>query len=394
MIPFALIPLLLQAGIRLSTVDIYPYGEIAEFCVQDGIMYASMEPDWMDDGSAASLMALDLASGAPVWIRSASTGSSISTPWDLQLSGGCLYAITGNSGLICKAAGTGETEFLWESPDHFIAPLIVQGDTLSAGWKNGVAAMLSRTGELIWRFDEELGEIGMYPTIIDIQKRGNRLYAGSILPSVRCFDAVNGELMWTSNEVMDSRGGGYAAIDFASDSCVFVSTASDEITVLNASDGTRSNCFENCRYLAGDEEGIYLHSFLGNSILCLDPVTGSVTDSIAMPLEDWSIHCAMGNGHMILAQDDGSVMLLRRWPLEMVLEDELGGNRTWTFGWQGWLAAMSGNGRMMFCTLPDEAVHMENLDREVSGPAAQDQLGRICCISDGELLSVQLSRNP
>ena len=313
----------------VQVVDLAAWGEMGAYCAKDGTLYASFRDE--DDFSLfCGIVAIDLGMGESLWIYDTTLeeASARGSAWWIRLDEGRLYALVNGLGVVCLDAGTGEEFFRWEPEDHIIAPFVLEDGVLYAASTTEVVALDAATGELLWRWEDTCGEIGMWPTIINIYFHEDRLYIGCILPGIFCFDALTGELLWESEGVMDSGGGGYAHTEQVSDSLVFVSTSSEELSLLDAGTGWAIGCLQYAEYMAGDSRGIYAYHWDEDAVLELDPLTGELTGRLlpesGMGL--WDSHAIMtpdalcmgtGDGWLILVprtEDPGSQMI-RTWHL-------------------------------------------------------------------------------
>lgn len=378
--------MLLSLGSQFSVSTLDMGGDVSEFCVCDGVLYASLRPDEMEDGASGSLAAFDLAGGGFLWTRSVSDdGPTYYPPWNLFCTDGNLYSITGFQALLCKSSRTGDNTFLWRARDTIIAPFIFNYEVIYIASKTEIAAIDSGTGEIVWRFVDESGEIGMYPTIVDLVCSDGRLYAGSIIPSIRCFDAGTGELVWKSSGVADPGGGGYAHTDHISDEFIFVSTASGDMTLLDPEDGKALEYIENCEYLAGDEDGIYIFSYDENLIQELDPSTGSITGNIITPFDSWDMNMVIQGDFLCLGTGEGWVWILERAGDGVFHErflEQISDEWIYLSCQSGWIAAVSEDGCLVVFDTDGDSLSAGSTGYVADTEVIIDELGHFYFASD------------
>lgn len=374
-------------GIGFRETPVVTDGIIYRCVWEDRILFCSV--DSQGDGEDG-MLAFDLDSCDRLWFTpSVMEGSGFGSPWDLALRDGRLFMIVNGLGFLCMDSATGTVEYLWPSAEGIIASA-VQGDgVVFVASKTSIAALDADTGLEIWRYDESPGIAGMHPTITNLHLAGHRLYAGSIMPSVRCFDARTGELLWWSTDIMDSGGAGYAIIRYACDGLVYVSTASDEITVLDASTGRPVRYLEGYGFLAGDDRSLYIYSVEDeeSSILVIDPDAGETVAEFFPENDPWNSETALSAERMLMGTADGYVLLLGRDPndgnLTLEHSSRMSDRRPMVAHADGWLTAVSEEGRC-FAARADGGPPAEG---DSGMPAVwhivSDGEGRLCFASGG-----------
>jgi outer membrane protein assembly factor BamB len=288
------------AAYSLTEMDLSLYGEIGEFAVSEGILYASFSGITADSIQRYGILAMDITSGVELWLNDTSGDNHRYnyTPRNLQLHDGRLYAVIHKTGLLCLDSTTGDEEFLWRTEEGIISRYIFEEDIIYVASKIEIAVMDAATGEIFWTFQDELHEIGMHETLIGLYLKAGRLYVGSISSSIRCFDAATGEFIWRANYVVDSGGAGYAHTHYVSGKLVFASSASDELSMLDTGTGRLISFIENFIYKAGDEAGLYVYNWDEKSLCEIDPASGMITDHPG-PGTDMDLY----SSHFILTDD-------------------------------------------------------------------------------------------
>ncbi len=339
----------------ITELDLSPYGNFSEFVVRDGILYASLHGEGATSTGGCGILALDIGTGEELWFRG-STGDDTSfedTPWNLQYHDGRLYSVIYSVGLLCLDAETGEQEFLWQTGATVIAPSIIEDGTLYVASKTRLAAMDAATGEILWTFSDSPGEMGMVPTLIDINLHNGKLFAGSIIPSVRCFDAATGEFLWRSEGVLDTGGAGYAHIHHVSDVLAFVTTASGELTMLDTGSGRMVATVSDCEYLAGDENGVYLYLFNEGDLCEMEPETGMTTWCGAPEtfVDLYSSQLVLSEDMFCIGASDGQIWLGSRLQDDLLIDGgtvmDFSDAGVWVTALDEQFLAVSGDGHVL-----------------------------------------------
>ena len=262
----------------ITELDLSSYGELGPIVLENGTVYACIERENDEPYQYSGILAIDSNSGDEIWFYSLPRGDATYeiVPFGIQFYSHRIFAKVREMGIICINAVSGEEIFRLERSARFIAPMILDNEFLYAATTSEVIKLDALTGEVFWSQQIEETEEGIPQSVSHIFLDEERLYAGCIQSTMRCFDTEYGLLVWFADDPWLREGDGWLATQYASDSLLFVGTQATETTIVEAATGMTISYMKGCRFLAGDEEGIYLHRNVdGISYICFfDPDTG------------------------------------------------------------------------------------------------------------------------
>lgn len=276
----------------ITEVDLSSYGELGSTVLECGKVYACIEREHDEPDQYSGILAIDANSGDEVWFYSLPLGEAAYeiVPYGIQFYSDRIYAKVTDSGVICLDAQSGEEVFQLEMEARLIAPLVLDNGFLYAATTSELIKLDALTGGLYWSQQIEDTEDGIPQSVSHMFLDDGRLYVGCIQSTMRCLDAETGLLVWYREDPWLREGDGWLATEYASESLLLVGTSATEITILEAATGELISYLRGCRFLAGDDEGIYLHQTLDGSsyvVLC-DPDTG--TEISSSPADSYKIN--------------------------------------------------------------------------------------------------------
>lgn len=164
------------------------------------------------NGEKELLFCLDEKSGKPVW--QAELGALYENGWGdgpratPTVSGGQVYVMGGQGGLVCADAATGKVA--WKAsmlelggnvPDWgYTESVLIDNNRVicTPGGKEGaLAALDTRTGKVLWR-SKSFTDGAQYPSPIAVDHNGARQYIQLTMKNLVGVDAASGKVLWKS----------------------------------------------------------------------------------------------------------------------------------------------------------------------------------------------------